>query len=45
MAGPEDWFRWAQVALDDVAAPAARCGLTVADRWTEAGRWFVTLTI
>ncbi|MGI8331297.1 class I SAM-dependent methyltransferase [Actinomadura scrupuli] len=43
-AGPEDWFRWAQVAIDDAATLAPRCGLTVADRWTEAGRWFVTLT-
>jgi SAM-dependent methyltransferase len=44
-AGSEGWFRWAQVALDDMAALAARGGLTMADRWTEAGRWFVILTI
>jgi SAM-dependent methyltransferase len=44
-AGSEGWFRWAQVALDDMAALTARCGLTVADRWTEAGRWFVALAI
>ena len=36
-------LRWAVVAADDVAAPAARAGLRVAETWTEAGRWFATL--
>jgi SAM-dependent methyltransferase len=44
-AGSEAWFRWAQVALDDMPTLSVRCGLTVADQWTEADRWFVTLTI
>jgi SAM-dependent methyltransferase len=45
MAGSEGWFRWARVALDDVSALTARCGLTVTDQRTEAERWFVTLTV
>jgi SAM-dependent methyltransferase len=37
-------IRWAVVAADDVAAPAVRAGLRVAETWTETGRWFATLT-
>jgi SAM-dependent methyltransferase len=42
-ASDEAPLRWAVVAVDDVAAPAARAGLRVIDTWTEAGRWFATL--
>jgi SAM-dependent methyltransferase len=37
-------FRWAEVATDDVRDVAAPAGLRVAETWTEAGRWFATLT-
>jgi SAM-dependent methyltransferase len=37
-------LRWAVVAVDDVAAPAARAELRVVETWTEAGRWFATLS-
>jgi SAM-dependent methyltransferase len=37
-------FRWAHLAVGDVPEVAAAAGLTVTDRWEEAGRWFVALT-
>ncbi|XVV15690.1 class I SAM-dependent methyltransferase [Actinoplanes sp. CA-131856] len=42
--GPRAPLRWAQVAADELAPPAREAGLTVRDNWTEAGRWFATLT-
>ena len=39
-----DWFAWATVSADDIAPLARRCGFPSADHWTEAGRWFATLT-
>ncbi|WP_328345761.1 class I SAM-dependent methyltransferase [Micromonospora sp. NBC_00421] len=35
---------WACVPLDDLAALAGDTALRVRDTWTEAGRWFATLT-
>ena len=35
---------WAVLAVDDLAAPAAKAGLRVLSTRTEAGRWFATLT-
>jgi SAM-dependent methyltransferase len=43
-AGGEAAFRWAEVAADQVADVAGPAGLRVAETWTEAGRWFTTLT-
>ncbi len=37
-------LRWAQVAADDLAAPAREAGLDILTTWTEANRWFATLT-
>jgi SAM-dependent methyltransferase len=37
-------FRWAVVAADDVAPIAAAAALRVTDVWTEAARWFATMT-
>ena len=37
-------FRWAVLALDDLAAVAEAGALRVLDTWTEADRWFATLT-
>ena len=38
-----EWFRWAEVGVDDVVAPASRAGLVVAARWTAGGRHFAEL--
>ncbi|MFG2003198.1 SAM-dependent methyltransferase [Spirillospora sp. NPDC048911] len=38
-----EWFAWARVSADDVGVFAATCGAAVAERWEEAGRWFVSL--
>jgi len=38
-----DWFPWAEVGTDDLAALAASCGLQVDGRWHEAGRHFAAL--
>lgn len=37
-------FRWASVAVEDLAAVAAQAALSVVATWTEADRWFATLT-
>jgi SAM-dependent methyltransferase len=41
---PSEPFRWASVAADDLADLADAAALRVLDSWTEADRWFVTLT-
>lgn len=38
-----DWFPWAEVGVDGIAAVAAAAGLAVAERWQDAGRWFALL--
>jgi SAM-dependent methyltransferase len=35
---------WASVPLDDLPALAAATTMRILDTWTEAGRWFATLT-
>jgi len=37
-------FRWAQLAAHDLASVARAGSLRVLDTWTEAGRWFATMT-
>ncbi|MEU4689992.1 class I SAM-dependent methyltransferase [Actinoplanes sp. NPDC023714] len=37
-------LRWARVAADDLTPLAGHAGLRIDDTWTEAGRWFATLT-
>ncbi|MEV6489759.1 class I SAM-dependent methyltransferase [Actinoplanes sp. NPDC051633] len=37
-------FRWAAVAATDLSAHAAAAGLRILGFWTEANRWFTTLT-
>jgi SAM-dependent methyltransferase len=39
-----EWFPWAWVSADDIAALAVECGLAVTEVWEEAGRWFVALS-
>ncbi|MEU4425768.1 class I SAM-dependent methyltransferase [Actinoplanes sp. NPDC024001] len=41
--GPGAPLRWAQIAADELAAPARAAGLRIHRKWTEAGRWFATL--
>jgi SAM-dependent methyltransferase len=36
-------FRWASVAVDDLAGVTTGAALRVVEAWTEAGRWFATL--
>jgi SAM-dependent methyltransferase len=43
-AGPGRSLRWACVPLDDLPALATATEMRVLDTWTEAGRWFATLT-
>jgi SAM-dependent methyltransferase len=38
-----DWFAWASVGADAVAVPARTAGLSVGERWCDAGRWFAAL--
>jgi SAM-dependent methyltransferase len=38
-----DWFTWARVGVDGVAALAAGTGLAVSDVWEASGRWFAAL--
>lgn len=38
-----DWFDWAYAGVDDIAALAAAAGLSAAETWTSAGRWFAYL--
>ncbi len=37
-------FPWAHVGVDDVDLVAASAGLQMIERWSENGRWFVTLS-
>ncbi|SBT65780.1 Methyltransferase domain-containing protein [Micromonospora sediminicola] len=37
-------FPWAYVGVDDVAALARTVGLRVREQWTEAGRWFASMS-
>jgi SAM-dependent methyltransferase len=41
--GVSEEFPWAHLAIGDVAPLAATAGLTAAETWTEAGRWFTAL--
>jgi SAM-dependent methyltransferase len=41
---PSAPFRWASVAADDLAEIADNAALSVLATWTEAHRWFTTLT-
>jgi len=43
-AGHGSPLPWASVPLDDLTAIAAATAMRVLDTWTEAGRWFGTLT-
>jgi SAM-dependent methyltransferase len=36
-------FRWASVALPDLAAIATATALRILETWTEAGRWFASM--
>lgn len=38
------WFWWAHVGADTIDTTAAPAGLQVSTLWTEAGRWFASLT-
>ena len=38
-----DWFPWAQVGADQLPGIAAEAGLSPAETWSSAGRWFGTL--
>lgn len=40
-----EWFPWAHVGVDVAPALARHTGWDVAELWTEAGRWFVALTL
>ncbi|MFG1994569.1 methyltransferase domain-containing protein [Actinoplanes sp. NPDC048988] len=42
--GPAAPLRWAQVAADDLAPLARAAALVIRTTWTEAGRWFATMT-
>ena len=44
-AGAEAHFRWADVSVSDLPALAEATAMTVHETWTEAGRWFATLTV
>jgi SAM-dependent methyltransferase len=37
-------FRWAVVGMQDLSALAEAAAMRTLDTWTEAGRWFATLT-
>ena len=41
--GTSDEFRWARLAVDDVERVAVAAGLVVAERWTQARRWFAAV--
>jgi SAM-dependent methyltransferase len=41
---PSAPFRWAALAADDLAAAAGAAALRTLHAWTEADRWFATLT-
>jgi SAM-dependent methyltransferase len=38
-----DWFPWAYVGVDQIAQIAGEAGLSPAETWSSAGRWFMTL--
>jgi SAM-dependent methyltransferase len=40
-----EWFAWARVGIDGVAALAAGAGLRVVERWERSGRWFAALVV
>jgi len=40
-----DWFRWAHVGVDGIAAVAGSAGLEVRETWERAGRWFAVLDV
>ena len=40
-AGP--WFPWARVSVDRLSEVAGPAGLTVADVWSDGGRFFARL--
>ncbi|WP_433364883.1 class I SAM-dependent methyltransferase [Actinoplanes sp. CA-142083] len=44
LQGDRDVLAWASVPVDDLAALAAATAMRVLDTWTEAGRWFATLS-
>lgn len=37
------WFPWARVGAEAIDSIAAATGLSVLDRWSDAGRWFAAL--
>jgi len=41
---PSAEFRWAYVGADHLARLARATGLRILDQWTEAGRWFASLS-
>jgi hypothetical protein len=43
-SGGRTELAWASVPVDDLAALAAAAAMLVLDTWTEAGRWFATLS-
>jgi SAM-dependent methyltransferase len=38
------WFPWASIGADQVGGIGHRAGLALTETWTDAGRWFVSLT-
>ena len=38
-----DWFPWAIVGADQIAALASETGLTASETWSADGRWFAAL--
>jgi SAM-dependent methyltransferase len=38
-----EWFPWALVGADGLAAEAAAAGVAIAERWEDGGRWFAAL--
>jgi SAM-dependent methyltransferase len=38
-----EWFHWARVGAEAIAAPAHAADLRVAERWHVGGRWFAAL--
>lgn len=37
------WFPWARVGVEAIDEVAMQAGLSVVERWSEAGRWFAAL--
>ncbi len=42
---PGPWFPWAWVSVDRISGVAAPAGLTVADVWSDGGRYFARLVV